>query len=327
MARRRSTPSAGCGPTRRHRVLRRRPHLPLLRVHDLPPADLHRADRRRRRAGADGTRHRPRQAFHELKEGWHFIFVNPVVRAVNLGLATGLIGGGMLVPLGPVFSIRVLDAGTAGFGLFIFAMGSGVAIGVVLLSVFQKRLPKAAGLRGVAARRRRGPDRGGVDVVARPGRAVRRRCSGCAPARSTCSGSRCCTRASTTTSAAGSSARSTRWCGSACSSRSRSGPLLSDLLDKLSNRLVDRQISTSAASTIAVPGRAPHPLAGRPHHHRRRRRSPCASLRPARSGAGTRLRQLREEIVEGFTAPITEVKRSHDHPSAGVHPTDEEPAP
>ena len=38
------------------------------------------------------------QAFAELKEGWRFIFVNPVVRAVNLGLATGLIGGGMLVP-------------------------------------------------------------------------------------------------------------------------------------------------------------------------------------------------------------------------------------
>lgn len=83
------------------------------------------------------------QAFRELKEGWHFIFINPVVRAVNVGLATGLIGGGMLVPLGPVFSVQVLDAGTAGFGLFIFALGCGVAVGVVLLSVFQRRLPKA----------------------------------------------------------------------------------------------------------------------------------------------------------------------------------------
>lgn len=82
------------------------------------------------------------QAFRELKEGWKFIFINPVVRAVNVGLATGLIGGGMLVPLGPVFSVRVLDAGTAGFGLFIFALGSGVAVGVVMLSVFQRRLPK-----------------------------------------------------------------------------------------------------------------------------------------------------------------------------------------
>lgn len=83
------------------------------------------------------------QAFRELKEGWSFIFINPVVRAVNVGLATGLIGGGMLVPLGPVFSSQVLNAGTAGFGLFIFALGCGVAVGVVLLSVFQRHIPKA----------------------------------------------------------------------------------------------------------------------------------------------------------------------------------------
>jgi dTMP kinase len=83
------------------------------------------------------------QAFHELKEGWQFIFINPVVRAVNVGLATGLIGGGMLVPLGPVFADQVLGAGTDGFGLLIFALGCGVAGGVVVLSVFQRRVPKA----------------------------------------------------------------------------------------------------------------------------------------------------------------------------------------
>lgn len=82
------------------------------------------------------------QAFHELKEGWSFIFINPVVRAVNVGLATGLIGGGMLVPLGPVFSAEVLDAGAAGFGILIFALGTGVAVGVVVLSVFQRHIPK-----------------------------------------------------------------------------------------------------------------------------------------------------------------------------------------
>ena len=83
------------------------------------------------------------EAFHELKEGWSFIFINPVVRAVNVGLATGLIGGGMLVPLGPVFSAEVLDAGAAGFGILIFALGTGVAVGVVMLSVFQRHIPKA----------------------------------------------------------------------------------------------------------------------------------------------------------------------------------------
>ena len=81
--------------------------------------------------------------FHELKEGWQFIFVNPVVRSVNLGLATGLIGGGMVVPLGSIFSRDILGSGAAGYGVFITALGFGVAAGVLLLSVTQKRLPKA----------------------------------------------------------------------------------------------------------------------------------------------------------------------------------------
>lgn len=81
-------------------------------------------------------------AWRDLREGWEFVFINPVVRAVNLGLATGLIGGGMLVPLGPVFSEHVLGSGQAGFGGLIFALGLGVAAGVVGLSVFQKRIPK-----------------------------------------------------------------------------------------------------------------------------------------------------------------------------------------
>ena len=81
--------------------------------------------------------------FHELKEGWQFIFVNPVVRSVNLGLATGLIGGGMVVPLGSIFARDILDAGPSGYGVFITALGFGVAAGVLLLSVTQKRLPKA----------------------------------------------------------------------------------------------------------------------------------------------------------------------------------------
>ena len=81
--------------------------------------------------------------FREIKEGWHFIFINPVVRGVNIGLACGLIGGGMLVPLGPVFSEEVLDAGDAGFGFFVFALGLGVALGIICLSVVQRRIRKA----------------------------------------------------------------------------------------------------------------------------------------------------------------------------------------
>jgi dTMP kinase len=77
---------------------------------------------------------------HELQEGWHYIFINPTVRAVNLGLATGLVGGGMLIPLGAVFSNVVLGAGADGYGLFTTALGFGVASGVVLVSVVQRRI-------------------------------------------------------------------------------------------------------------------------------------------------------------------------------------------
>jgi dTMP kinase len=78
----------------------------------------------------------------ELKEGWHYAFLNPTVRAVNIGMATGVMGGGMLIPLGAVFSTEVLGAGAAGYGVFISALGFGVATGVVLISVLQRRLPK-----------------------------------------------------------------------------------------------------------------------------------------------------------------------------------------
>jgi dTMP kinase len=84
------------------------------------------------------------QVFHELKEGWRFIFLSPVVRAVLLGLATGLFGGGMLVPLGPVFATDVLGGGDSTFGLLITALGFGMAFGVLAVSVLQRRLPKTA---------------------------------------------------------------------------------------------------------------------------------------------------------------------------------------
>ena len=36
-----------------------------------------------------------------------------MVRSVIVGLATGLIGGGMIVPLGPVFAKVILGSGSA----------------------------------------------------------------------------------------------------------------------------------------------------------------------------------------------------------------------
>jgi dTMP kinase len=78
----------------------------------------------------------------DLREGWRFLAASPVVRAVNVGLATGLIGGGMLVPLGKRFVTQVLGAGNAGYGLFVFMLGLGTSLGVLVVSVAQHRLPK-----------------------------------------------------------------------------------------------------------------------------------------------------------------------------------------
>lgn len=97
-----------------------------------------------RRPEKDGEVHQRidlRQTFRELADGWSFIRHNQVVRSVMLGLGTGLIGGGMVVPLGPVMSASVLGAGTAGFGLLLTALGTGMAVGVVTLSVVQRRVP------------------------------------------------------------------------------------------------------------------------------------------------------------------------------------------
>lgn len=78
----------------------------------------------------------------ELREGWRFMFINPIVRAIMIGIGTGLIGGGMVVPLGDVFSRQVLGGGSAGFGLLLTALGFGMAAGVIALSALQRRLPK-----------------------------------------------------------------------------------------------------------------------------------------------------------------------------------------
>ncbi len=82
-------------------------------------------------------------AWRELRDGWEVIASNPIVRSVNIGLATGIIGGGMLVPLGSIFVDQVIIGTEADFNLVLFALGLGMALGVVSASLFQEKMDAA----------------------------------------------------------------------------------------------------------------------------------------------------------------------------------------
>ncbi len=82
------------------------------------------------------------QTWHDIVDGLRFMRSNPVVRGVMIGLAGGIIGGGMIVPLGPLFARDVLGGGSSAFGLLLTSFGVGGAIGVVALQALQRLVPR-----------------------------------------------------------------------------------------------------------------------------------------------------------------------------------------
>ncbi len=246
--------------------------------------------RRRRAAAADPeaeARRRLGQMFDELKQGWHEIFLNHTVRAVNIGLACGLIGGGMLIPLGAVFSTEVLGAGPAGYGLFTTALGFGVAIGAVGVSAMQRRLPKARVftgsllLAGAFLFLRR------LHLEPGPGHAVRR-----ADGRDGRAGVRDGLRAA----AAGGRRRAARP-GVQLAQHARAAvrahldggrPAAGRPAQRAVGELV-RRGDRGRAVHHRHPRRAAHPVAGRPDHHGRRGAGPAlGALRAAVEGGDGR---------------------------------------
>ena len=78
--------------------------------------------------------------WHDAKEGWRFIGQTYRVRGVIIGFCTALIGGGMTVPLETTFAQQILHKGPTGFALLAMSLGLGVAVGVLAVSVIQKRV-------------------------------------------------------------------------------------------------------------------------------------------------------------------------------------------
>jgi dTMP kinase len=84
------------------------------------------------------------QTWKDIIDGLSFVRANPMVRGVMVGLAGGLLGCGVIIPLGALYATDVLGGGRSAFGLLYFALGLGGAIGVVTLLLLQRRLPREA---------------------------------------------------------------------------------------------------------------------------------------------------------------------------------------
>jgi len=78
------------------------------------------------------------QTWHDMVDGLKFMTSHRLVRGVMVGLGAGLIGGGALVPLGPVFAREVLNGGAAIFSILMVALGTGAAVGVVAFLWMQR---------------------------------------------------------------------------------------------------------------------------------------------------------------------------------------------
>lgn len=82
------------------------------------------------------------ETVQDIKEGLKYIAHEPRVRGVIVGLGLGLIGGGAMIPLGPVFAKAGIGGDAATFGVLMSALGFGAATGVVLLLFVQQKVPR-----------------------------------------------------------------------------------------------------------------------------------------------------------------------------------------
>jgi len=82
-----------------------------------------------------------RSLFSQVLEGWRVIFGDATLRAVNIGLAVGLVGGAMLATLGRVYFDEVLLQAESSLAL-LWGFGVGVVVGVVALLLVSQKIDR-----------------------------------------------------------------------------------------------------------------------------------------------------------------------------------------
>ena len=72
----------------------------------------------------------------DIGEGFRFVTRSGPIRRMILGMAAGLFGGGALFVIGQPFAEQVLRVSDAGYGLIVTALGIGVGLGMLGVTVF-----------------------------------------------------------------------------------------------------------------------------------------------------------------------------------------------
>ncbi|MGH8928450.1 MAG: MFS transporter, partial [Acidimicrobiia bacterium] len=76
-----------------------------------------------------------RTPLRDIVEGFRFVTRKGPIRRMILGMAAGLFGGGALFVIGQPFAQQVLRVSNSGYGLIVTALGVGVAIGMLGVTI------------------------------------------------------------------------------------------------------------------------------------------------------------------------------------------------
>lgn len=91
-----------------------------------------------------------RAPLRDMADGFRFVATAGEVRRLIVGMAAGLFGGGAMFVLGQPFSFQVLQAGDSGYGVLVTALGVGVGMGMVGLTLLGRNVERREPVFGVA---------------------------------------------------------------------------------------------------------------------------------------------------------------------------------